>query len=405
MPRFRYQAATAGTELVEGMLEAESKSAVVDRLHSHGQVPIRIEEVGTSPIARLLATEIFSSPGISSRALALLTGQLAMLLKAGLALDEALIILQDLVDKPAQKECLNALVEKISSGTSLADAMAAQKVFPGFYVSMVRAGEAGASLETVLERLADFLERSHVTREHIKSALLYPAIVAVVCCLSIAVLFLFVVPRFRPLFEQSGDALPTSARYLLSASDFLQDFWWVLVVGPLLLVMIARWQLKNAVIRQRWQRILLDTPFLGDLVRKVETARFSRTLGTLLKNGVSLLGALQITRETIGNAVFADAVERIIERAKTGKGLAEPLRQAKVFPALAIHLLRVGEESGRQDEMLLSIADIFESETRRTVDRLLALLAPAVTIVLGLIVAGVILSILSALLGVYDLTL
>jgi general secretion pathway protein F len=405
VPQFRYQAVGAKSEIVEGTLEAESKSAVVDRLHAQGHVPIRVDEVATSAVAAFLNKDIFSSPSISTRSLALLTGQLATLLKAGLALDEALLILQDLVETKAEKESLRLLIDKISGGTSLADAMAAQKVFPEFYVSMVRAGEAGASLETVLERLADFLERSQATREHIKSALLYPAIVAIVCCLSIALLFLFVVPRFRPLFEQSGDALPASASMLLGISDFLQDFWWVLVLAPILLVVLVRQQLRKEHVRRRWQRLLLDLPLVGELVRKVEVARFSRTLGTLLKNGVSLLSALQITRETIGNAVFVDAVGTVIERAKTGKGLAGPVGQTKVFPALAVHLLRVGEESGRQDEMLLKIADIFEAETRRSVDRALALLAPTVTIVLGIVVAGVILSILTALLGIYDLTL
>jgi general secretion pathway protein F len=257
----------------------------------------------------------------------------------------------------------------------------------------------------VLDRLSEFLERSQAAREHIISALLYPIIVAVTCCLSIAVLFLFVVPRFRPVFEQAGNALPLAARGLLAVSDFLQDFWWACILVPLLLAFLLYRQFKKPASRRRWDQRLLKLPGIGDLITKTEVVRFARTLATLLKNGVSLLAALTITRETITNGVFADAVGTIIERAKTGKGLAEPLAQTKVFPPLVIHLVRVGEETGRADEMLFKVADIFEGETRRSIDRMLALLGPALTIGLGLIVAAVIGSILTAVLSVYDLAM
>jgi general secretion pathway protein F len=406
MPQFRYTAATAASETVEGQMVASSRSAVIDRIHALGHVPIRIEEVGTSVLAKLLVAELTPSRRISVRALALLTYQLATLQKAGLALDEALLVLQDLVETKLERECLRLLVEKISEGATLADAMAAQKsVFPEFYVSMVRAGEAGATLDTVLERLADFLERSQATKEHIKSALLYPALVAVTCCASIAILFIFVVPRFRPLFEQSADTLPLAARSLLAFSDFLQLYWWILILLPLLAGFALRRLMRNPGRRRQRDLLLLRAPVVGNLIRKIEVARFSRTLGTLLKNGVSLLNALLITRETIGNRIFAEAVTTVVDAAKSGKGLAEPLRRTEVFPPLAVHLVRVGEESGRQEEMLLKIADIFDAEIRRSIDRLLALLAPAVTVVLGVVVAAVIISILSALLSVYDLTL
>jgi general secretion pathway protein F len=406
MPRYRYKAVAASSEVIEGRMEAATKSAVVDRIHAMSHTPIRVEEVGGASLPTLWFEEMLTARRMSMRSLALITGQLATLLNAGLALDDALVILEQLAERKSEKVCLRILHEKISGGATLADAMAAQRaVFPEFYVSMVRAGEAGASLETVLERLADFLERRQVTKEHIRSALLYPAIVAVTCCVSIAILFVFVVPRFRPLFEQSGDALPTSAQYLLDFSDLLGDFWWAFVLMPLLVAFLIRRQFGNPVSRYRWDRRLLKLPLVGQLVVKLEVARFSRTLGTLLKNGVSLLGALAITRETIRNRIFAEAVTAVIDRTKTGKGLAEPLQRTGVFPPLAVHLVRVGEESGRQEEMLFKIADIFETDTRRSIDRLLALLAPALTVVLGLIVAGVIGTILTAVLSVYDLTM
>lgn len=406
MTEFHYVAVDPSSQTIEGRMEALTKSAVVERLHAAGHVPIRIDEIGLLTLQNMDVGDLFRGRGVSRRSLALITGQLATLLHAGLALDESLGILADLLDRPREKQSLLTLREKISGGVTLADAMAAQpKVFPGFYVSMVRAGEAGASLEAVLGRLAEFLERSEAAKEHVKSALMYPLIVAVTCCLSIAVLMMFVVPRFRPLFEQAGSALPTSARLLLDVSDLVNSYWWLGVLIPLAAVFLLVWQFKSGASRARWERVFLKLPLVGELIAKVEVVRFARTLGTLMKNGVSLLAALAITRETIGNQVFVGAVNHVLEQVKTGKGLAGPLAQTKVFPPLAIHLIRVGEESGRQEEMLFKIADIFETETRRTIDRMLALLGPALTVVLGLVVAGVIGSILTAILSVYDLAM
>jgi general secretion pathway protein F len=406
MPQFRYVAVAASAERVEGRMEATDKSAVVHRLHASGHVPIRVDEVGLGAIAGLDLAELLGARRVTARSLTLITGQLATLLRAGLALDEALVILEELLDRASEKQCLRRLLERVRGGASLADAMAAQpRVFPDFYISMVRAGEAGASLEAVLGRLAEFLERAEASKAHIKSALIYPMIVALVCCVSIGILFAFVVPRFRPLFEQAGAALPPSARALLAVADFFQGFWWLCLLLPALAAFLVYRQVKNPASRQRWERLLLRAPLIGPLIRKAEVARFGRTLGTLLKNGVSLLSALALTRDTLRNRVFVEALGGVIEQVKTGKGLAEPLAQSKVFPRLAVHLVRVGEESGHQEEMLLKLADIFETEMSRSIDRLLVLLGPALTIVLGTIVASVIGTILTAVLSVYDLAM
>jgi general secretion pathway protein F len=403
MPEFWYRAVTSGAQTVDGRMEATDRFALVDRLHALGHVPLRVEEIAPSSLASFFALDVLWTRRIKPRVLALLTGQLATLLRAGLALDEALRILEELVDHEFEKACIRGLLQKISAGGTLADAMAAQKVFPEYCATMVRAGEAAGSLETVLERLADFIERSQVTREHIRSALVYPAIVAIACFVSIGTLLLFVLPRFRPLFEQVGGAMPLPAQYLLGFSDLVSGYWWLGLLVLLVCILGVYWQLKSSSGRIRWQRVALKTPLVGNLIAKIETARFSRTLGTLLRSGVPLLGALAITRDATNNAVFAEAVQTIIDHTETGRGLANPLRETQVFPRLAVHLVRIGEESGRQEDMLTKIADIFEAETRRSIDRLLTLIAPTVTIVLGLIVAGVITSMLSALLSVYDL--
>jgi general secretion pathway protein F len=404
MPRFRYTAIDPSSTTVNGRIEASSQSAVVDHLRAGGQMPLSIEQIGPFPSISGAELAALFRRRMSRQTLTLITGQLATLLQAGLALDEALESLADLVERRSEKECVRAVRDRVSGGASLADAMAAQpEVFPDFYVSMVRAGEAGGSLETVLERLADFLERSHAAREHIKSALIYPLILALTCIASIIVLFTFVVPRFRPVFAEAGGALPLAARILLGASEVFQNFWWLAIVLPAGLALLLHLQFKRPASRARWDRLVLRLPVAGALVGQVEVVRFSRTLGTLLKNGVSMMTALAITHETVSNRLFHDAVTRIIERVRIGRGLAEPFAEAKIFPRLAVQLVRVGEESGRQEEMLLKIADILEGETRRSLDRVLALIGPAVMIGLGVVVASVISTILTAILSVYGL--
>jgi general secretion pathway protein F len=412
MTAYRYRAVDAASEIVEGRMEGASKSAIVDQLQALGQTPLTIEEVSLSGSSRGAAGaatgfKLGFSRGrkFSAAALTLLTRQLAVFLTAGLTLDDALRILEDIFEGAQEKRCLRALLEKISGGAGLADAMAAQgEVFPKYYVSMVRAGEAGANIATVLDRLADYMERSKAAREHIKSALTYPLIVLVTCGLSLAILFMFVIPRFEPLFEQAGASLPLTTQAVLAISQFLRGFWWALLAAIALAAFLIIRQIRNPARSAAWDRRILKLPLFGDLVIKSEIARFSRTLGTLMVNGVPLLSALAITREALTNRVVAEAVGVIADGVKIGKGLAEPLQKTKIFPPLAVHLVRAGEEGACQEDMLIRIADIFDGEVHRATDRLLALISPIVTIGLGLIVAVVISSILTAILGVYELT-
>lgn len=404
MPQFSYRAVTGASEAIEGTMEAADARALVDRLHALDQIPLRVEPLGRSPAARWLSAELRPARRIAPRALSLIAGQLALLLRAGLPLDEALRTLEGIIAGKFEKRCIGRLIEQISAGAGLADAMASQgPAFSELCISMVRAGEASATLDTVLERLADYISRAEAAKEHVKSALIYPALVTVACAASVAVLLLVVVPQLRPLFTEGGQKLPASAAYLLAVSDFSRQFWWAIIAVPILAVALAVWYGRRPAAREWRDRQILRIPLFGDLTRKVETARFCLILGTLLKNGVPLLGALAIARTTVGNAVIRQAIATIIERAAVGRGLAEPLRQTRVFPQLAVQLVRIGEESACQDEMLVKAADLLEVESRRTIDRMLTMITPAVTIFLGLIVAGVTMSIMSALLSVYDL--
>jgi general secretion pathway protein F len=222
---------------------------------------------------------------------------------------------------------------------------------------------------------------------------------------SIAILFGFVIPRFEPLFDSAGASLPTMTRWVLAVSDIFRDDWWALAAVTLGLVIAARYAVRSPAGRQHWHRALLRLPGIGDLVTKIELARFSRTLGTLLRNGVSPLAALAITQETISNSVLRAALGTVTESAKEGQGIADPLAKTGLVPALAVQLTRVGEETARLDEMLLKIGEIYDEEVQRSIERLLALLVPGVTIALGIVVAIVMGSIVTAILSVYDLAM
>ena len=304
----------------------------------------------------------------------------------------------------AERDCLGAVLERVRSGSTFADALAAQNgYFPNFYIGMVRAGEAGGSLDTTLGQLAELLERSQAAREHVKSALAYPLVVLATGCGSIAILFGFVIPRFEPLFDNAAGSLPTMTRWVMATSDVVRDDWWLLIVATLAAVLAVRFAVRTPAGRQAWHRALLRLPIMGDLIVKIEIARFSRTLGTLLHNGVSPLTALAITQDTISNTVLHAALGTVMESAKEGKGIAEPLAKTGIVPALAVQLTRVGEETARLDDMLIKVGEIYDQETQRSIERLLALLVPGVTIGLGVVVAIVMGSIVTAILSVYDL--
>ncbi len=406
MMRYRYEAVSTTGEILAGEMEAETQTAVIEHLQSQGHVPLRAEAASASLLARLAALKFHPRRARPARDLALFTQQLATLLGAGLPLDRALELARSSASKEADRQCLDAILEKVRGGSSLADAMAAQpEAFPKFYIGMVRAGEAGASLDTTLRHLAEFLGKSQAARQQIISALIYPMIVLGTGAGSIAVLFGFVVPRFRPIFEEAGTSLPFAAQAVLAITDLLQGYWWLLLLVLALAVFLVMRLFRNPQSRHRWDRRLLKLPLIGDLVTKAEVARLSRTLGTLLRNGVSPLAALVITREAIGNSVIGEAIGAVAESLKHGKGFAEPLSRTAIMPPLAIQLIRVGEETARLEEMLLKVAEIFDQEVGRSVERLLAMLVPAVTILLGIVVALVIGSILTAVLSVYELAI
>ena len=401
MPLFQYKAVDTQGSILEGEMEARASNFVAQHLQAQGYMPIHIEEATAGGSGWLGG---LGRPRMSQDDIAMMTREIATLLRAGLPLDRAVEVVINLSANDEVADILDAVRQDVRGGSSLYAAMEAQKgVFSRFYLNMIRAGEAGGALEIVLTRLSEFMERSKDLRETVKSALVYPAILVLVAVVSVVVLLIFVVPQFTQMFEESGKALPLPTQIVIAAGEFFQAWWWALIGGSLALFIMFRRQMADPDSRYRWDERFLALPLVGDLIAKIEMARFSRTLGTLLDNGVSLLGALSIVKETMNNSVMADRLDEVATKLREGKGLGAPLMEAEVFPRLGVHMVMVGEETGRLSEMLIQVADVFDREVQTAVKRTLSLLEPALILGLGLVIGAIIMSILVAILSVNEL--
>jgi general secretion pathway protein F len=404
MPRFNYKAVSADGEVIEGELDAASRQALVDRLHADGHVPIRAEESRRAAAAQGGLPGMFQPRRVRREDVLLVTRELATLLQAGLPLDRAMSVMLDLASTGPIRDLIDDMREKVRGGATLADAMAGHGgVFPNYYVGMVRAGEAGGALEAVLTRLAEALERAQAVSDNVRAALRYPALVVVMAVASLLILMTVVIPEFRPLFEDAGAAMPVSTMIVIGTSDFLAAYWWLIASVAVIAVLLFRQHNRTPEGRMRWDAWKIQAPIFGDLLTKIEVARFSRTLGTLLSNGVSVLNAMSMTIETLENQAFSAAAAQAQGRLAKGEGLADPLAETGVFPGLALQLVRVGEETGRLDGMLLKIAEIYDEEVRRAIQKMLSLLVPLITLALGILIAGIIGSMISAIMSSYDL--
>ena len=409
MPLFQYKAVSSTGEVQEGVLDSPTQGAVIERLQGMGLIPIRTSEaVGVvsaqAGAAKTSRFSLFAPRRVTQDNVAVFTREIATLLKAGLPLDRSMEILLNLSENDRVRDLLSGIRNEVRGGASLSKALDQHRdVFSRFYINMVRAGEAGGAQPDVLRRLADYLERAKELRESIVSALIYPGILVAVAVLSIAVLMVFVVPQFKQIFDQAGQALPMATRVVLWTGEFLRGYWLLLIAA---LVLAAFWMarsLANPVSRYRWDERFLRMPLFGDLVAKVEMARFSRTLATLMHNGVPLLTGLSIVRDTMGNLIMAEAVGRVAGELKEGRGLGRPMLETQRFPKLAVQMISVGEETGQLDAMLMQVADAYDIEVRMTVKRILTLIEPAMIIGMALVIGGIIMSILVAMLGLFAL--
>ena len=407
MPSFRWSAVDRGGDVVHGVVDAPDRQALVDRLQRQGQIVLRAEPVGgRGSLADLLHIELGVRRGLDRTSLVEVTRELAIMLAAGQDLDRALRFVVDNIANARARAILGEIRDKVRAGSSLAAALAAEpRSFSRLYVGMVRAGEAGGTLAASLERLATLLERERTLRANLRSAMIYPAVLLVAAIASLALLLEYVLPQFAPIFEQAGAQLPAATRALMAVGGTLGAIGPYLLLLLLAAVLIGRYALASPGVRLGADRLLLRLPVVGTLARETVAARLTRTLGTLLQNGMPLIAALGIAKEALGNEAAAEAVEVAAGQAKSGRGLAGPLGEAGVFPARTIHLLQLGEEAAQLAPMALKAADIHEEQARLMVQRVVALAVPIITIAMGLAVAGIIGALLSAMLSLNDLAM
>jgi type II secretory pathway component PulF len=405
MPLYRFKAVSGPGDVVEGEMEAISQVAVLEHLRGQGYMPIRADESGGGrSFGDLLKLEMRRRDRLSSQDLIAIIRELASLLRAGLALDHALNVLINFSEKESIKKLMGRVLEKVRGGSSLADAMAVQgEVFDRFCIGMVRAGEAGGALDSVLAKTAEFMEKSHQSKQNLKSALIYPVVLFVSACISVAIIVTVVIPSFKEIFDQAGFTLPLATKIVMTIGDLAADWWWVpLVLGCLGALIFAR-QRRDPAQKRALDEKVLRLPLVGSLMARVETTRMTYTLGMLLNNGVPLVSALPVVKGTLGNAAMEQAFEQIEKQVREGKTFAGPLAEAALFPSLATHLIRIGEESGRLEEMLFRVADAYEREVHQSIQRLMAILIPALTFGMALLIGGIIVSILVPMLSINQL--
>ncbi len=415
MPIYRYKAVNASGTVAVGELEAANESEIVDRLRDQGLMPMQVARaaggaVGGNGAAAAAAgaprsrRRLFAAKSVTRDNVLALTRELATLLRAGLPLDRALEILISLADAPPVATLLQGIRDDVRGGKALSQALDARReVFGRFYVNIIRAGEAGGALGTVLSRLADTMERNKELRESVVSALIYPTILVSVAVLSLMLILAYVVPQFEQTFAQAGKALPLPTQVVIFLGTFVKQWWWAIAAFVVLCAIWMRRRLRDPVVRGRWDARLLRAPLLGDVITKVETARFARTLSTLLANGVTLLSGLAIVRDTLGNSVLANALDGVVARLREGKGFARPLGDTGIYPKLAVQMILVGEESGRLEEMLNRVAEIYDREVAMAIKRFLAVLEPALILSLAVMIGAIVFSILIGVMGMSEL--
>ncbi|TAN42729.1 MAG: type II secretion system protein GspF [Nitrospirae bacterium] len=395
MAVFSYKATTPEGTLTEGVIEAADESTALDRIRNSGLIPLKIaaprDSSARSFFARAPKGDILT-----------FTNELSALLGAGLPLDRALNILSDISESGEMKEIIKTILKSIREGSAFSDALSKHpRVFPKLYVNMIRAGEAGGVLDVVLDKLNEFLESTKELKEHVFSAMIYPAILLGTGGLSILVLLIYVLPKFSVIFAEMGTTMPLPTQIIIGISNGVKYYWWMVLIVAFFAWIAARNYIRTEEGRYQWDSLKLR--LVGDLVRKIETARFTRTLGTLLQSGVPLLQALNNSKDIINNRVIAASIDGVSKGAKEGKGIAAPLASANVLPSLALSMIKVGEETGQLDVMLLRVATTYEKSLRVAIKRFISFLEPVMILGMGLVIGFIVMSMLMAIFSITNL--
>jgi general secretion pathway protein F len=400
MPHFSYKAIGRDGKTFNGVVEAEGLELASRQLRGQGFTLLKLEAGGD--LDARAARAAGKPPGRQD--ILSMTSELAVLLRAGLPLDRALKVLIDMASLPQMHQLLAELLTAVKGGKALSQAMVPhEQLFGTFYISMVRSGEASGQLSAVLDRLVEYLENAKANRDSVVSALIYPAILLVVSVLSIVLMLGFVVPQFQTLFEDMGEALPLLTRIVVDSAEFIKVYGWVILLLVAGLVFYLRRWAATEDGRYSLHRRMLKIPLAGGIIFEFEVSKFARTVGTLLGNGVSLLKAISIAIDTVDNRVIKDALQVLPPAVKAGKRMSVALADTGMFTPMVIQMIRVGEESGSLDKMMLELAKVFDGHVQSGVKRGLALLEPVLILGMGFMIAIIIISILMGILSVNDL--
>lgn len=401
---FDYKVRDRNGKLVSGSLEADSLALVATKLREMGVAPIEIKQASKVN----LKTEI-NIPGLSNRVklkeVALMSRQLATMVGAGLTLVRALSTLADQIDSKPLREALVAIRLDVEQGSSLSAAIEKMpKIFPPIYVAMVRAGEAGGQLDSVLLRLSATLEKQVALRQKVRSAMAYPAIVVSLVVIIVTALMIFVVPTFKHLFAQLGGKLPVPTLIVIDISNIIASIWLLVVVGAVIAIVVAfrRW-IATPTGRRKWDAFKLRPPVFGPLAHKVALARFSTTLASLLSAGVPIIESLDIVAENAGNAIVADALRTAQEGVRHGQALSASLSQHQVMPIMVTQMIETGEESGALDAMLEKVATFYDNEVNATVESLTAILEPLLIVTMGAAIGAIVVAMYLPMFNMYTL--
>jgi general secretion pathway protein F len=395
VPTFSYRSTTREGTISEGLIEAADEKSALLQLKNSGVIPLKVERKKSVYRDKI---SLRSAKG----ELQTFTTELFSLLNAGLPLDRSLNILAELAEDKKMRDIIYSVLNSIRGGSTLSEALEKHpKVFSPLYVNMIRAGESSGALEVVLEKLNEFLDSAQELKDHIFSALIYPTILVITGIISIFILVTYVIPKFSAIFSDMGDNLPFATKILLEFSNVMQSIWWIIILMIFFGVIAFRNYIKTEKGRYNWDAFKLKV--MGDVILKLETARFCRTLGALLRSGVPLLKAVKNSKDIVGNQVISSGLDKISRGIKEGQGIAKPLSEANIFPQLALSMIKVGEETGQLDTMLLKVANTYEKSLKVSIKRFVSLLEPALILGMGLLTGFIVISMLMAIFSMTDI--
>ncbi len=395
MPLFSYEAVDSNGNKVRESLDALNEDAIKSDLRVRGLIPLRIKPVDAKNVP------LFER--VTQKDLLIFTQELGNLLESGLPVDRALYVLSESSEKKTFRAIIREVYIDIQRGQSLSQALSKHKIFPGLYVNMIKAGEAGGILEAVIKRLASFLETSATFREEMTSALVYPLVLTIVGGLAVVFLMLYVIPKFAKIFADMGQALPLPTTILLSISTFFISYWWAVAGLVTIAVIATRRYIMTSEGKTFVDSLKLKTPVIKRLNLKLIIARFSRTLGTLLQSGVPILEAIGISRTVVGNEIMSNRLKAIEDGISKGKGIAKPLKESNIFPPVVVQMVIVGEEAGKLDDTFLLIAERFEAESRSLIKRVVRLYEPVLILLMGIVVGFIVISMLLAIFSINEI--